>query len=68
MNGAAVRSAASLDVKRVVKAVATYLDRRDLHRELPELEPEDIRDALTYAAANLNDWVVVTRGADFRYI
>ena len=47
-----------LTVRRVVEAVATYPDRRDLQREFPELEPEDIREALTYAAANLDDRVI----------
>ena len=47
-----------LTVRRVVEAVATYPDRRDLQREFPELEPEDIREALAYAAANLDDRVI----------
>ena len=44
--------------RRVVEAVATYPDRRDLQREFPELEAEDIREALAYAAANLDDKVI----------
>ena len=47
-----------LTVRRVVEAVAMYPDRRDLQREFPELEPEDIREALAYAAANLDDRVI----------
>jgi len=31
--------------------ILTYPDRRDLQREFPELEEEDIREALAYAAA-----------------
>ena len=30
----------------------------DLRREYPELEDEDIREALAYAAANLEDKVI----------
>jgi uncharacterized protein (DUF433 family) len=44
-----------LTVRRVVEAVATYPDRQDLRREYPELDEEDIRQALEYAAAMLDD-------------
>jgi uncharacterized protein (DUF433 family) len=44
-----------LTVRRVVEAVALYPDRAELHREYPELEEEDIRQALEYAAAMLDD-------------
>jgi uncharacterized protein (DUF433 family) len=42
-------------VRRVVEAVAAYPDREELHREYPELEDEDVRQALEYAAAMLDD-------------
>ena len=44
-----------ITVRRVVEAVAVYPDRQELHREYPELEDADIRQALEYAAANLDD-------------
>ena len=44
-----------LTVRRVLEAVATYPDRQQLLREYPELEDEDIRQALQYAAAILDD-------------
>jgi uncharacterized protein (DUF433 family) len=44
-----------LTVRRVVEAIAAYPDREELRREYPELEDEDIRQALEYAAANLDD-------------
>jgi uncharacterized protein (DUF433 family) len=44
-----------LTVRRVVEAVAMYPDRAELRREYPELEDEDIRQALEYAAAMLDD-------------
>ena len=47
-----------LTVRRVVEAVALYPDRGELRREYPELEEEDIREALAYAAANLDDKVL----------
>lgn len=47
-----------ITVKRVLEAVATYPDRNELKQEYPELEDEDITQALTYAAANLDDEVL----------
>ena len=44
-----------LTVRRVLEAIATYPDRADLLREYPELEEEDIRQILEFAAANLSD-------------
>jgi uncharacterized protein (DUF433 family) len=44
-----------LTVRRVVEAVALYPDREELKREYPELEDEDIRQALGFAAASLDD-------------
>ncbi|MBX7250639.1 MAG: DUF433 domain-containing protein [Candidatus Promineofilum sp.] len=47
-----------LTVRRVLELLALYPDRAELHREYPELEDEDIRQALAYAAANLEDSIV----------
>ena len=44
-------------------ALAAYPDREELRAEYPELEDEDIRQALEYAAANLDDKVVELRSA-----
>jgi uncharacterized protein (DUF433 family) len=44
-----------LTVRRVVEAVALYLDRAELFRNYPELEPDHVQQALAYAAANLED-------------
>jgi uncharacterized protein (DUF433 family) len=44
-----------LTVRRVVEAVAIYPDREELRREYPELDDADIRQALEYAAASLDD-------------
>jgi uncharacterized protein (DUF433 family) len=52
-----------LTVRRVLEALATYPDREELRGEYPELEDEDIRQALEYAAANLDDRVVELRTA-----
>ncbi len=47
-----------LTVRRVLLALATYPDRNDLFREYPELEEEDVKQALAFSAANLDDRVV----------
>lgn len=44
-----------LTVRRVLEAMALYPDREDLLRNYPELEPDDIRQVLAFAAANLED-------------
>jgi uncharacterized protein (DUF433 family) len=58
MNGQPCIRGLRLTVRRVIEAVATYPNREDLRREYPELEEEDIREALEYAAANLDDRVI----------
>lgn len=55
MNGQPCIRELRLTVRRVLEAVATYPDRAELHREYPELEDEDIRQAIGYAAACLED-------------
>lgn len=55
MNGQPCIRDLRLTVRRVVEAAALYPDRNDLKREYPELEEDDIRQALAYAAANLDD-------------
>jgi uncharacterized protein (DUF433 family) len=46
-----------LTVRRVLEALATYSDREELKRQYPELEDEDIRQALAYAATLVPDHV-----------
>lgn len=47
-----------LTVRRVLEALALYPDRAELLRQYPELEDEDIRQALAYAAASVDDKVI----------
>ena len=51
MNGQPCIRTLRLTVRRVLEALAAYPDREELRREYPELEDEDIRQALGYAAA-----------------
>jgi uncharacterized protein (DUF433 family) len=50
MNGQPCIRDLRLTVRRVIEAVAIYPDRQELKREYPELEDEDINQALAYAA------------------
>jgi uncharacterized protein (DUF433 family) len=58
MNGQPCVRDLRLTVRRVLEALATYPDREDLFREYPELQPEDVRQVLAYAAAALDDKVI----------
>jgi uncharacterized protein (DUF433 family) len=51
MNGQSCIRNLRLTVRRVVELVVLYPDREELCREYPELEEEDIKQALAYAAA-----------------
>jgi uncharacterized protein (DUF433 family) len=58
MNGEPCIRHMRLTVRRVIEALATYPDRAELKREYPELEDEDIRQALAFAAASLDDKIL----------
>jgi uncharacterized protein (DUF433 family) len=58
MNGQPCIRDMRLTLRRVVEVVAQYPDRAELRREYPELEDEDIRQALNYAASYLDDRIV----------
>jgi uncharacterized protein (DUF433 family) len=47
-----------LTVRRVVEAVSTYRTWEAVIAEYPELQSEDIRQALEFAATNLDDRVI----------
>jgi len=55
MNGQPCIRNLRLTVRRVIELLAVYLDRNELQREYPELEDEDIRQSLAYAASYLED-------------
>ena len=54
MNGQPCIRDMRLTVRRVVEAVALYPDWQELREEYPELEEADIRQALEFAATNLD--------------
>jgi uncharacterized protein (DUF433 family) len=55
MNGQPCIRGMRLTVRRVVGAVAADPDRDELFRNYPDLQEEDIRQSLEFAAANLAD-------------
>jgi len=59
MNGQPCIRGMRLTVRRVLDIVATYGgDPAEIHVEFPALEAEDIREALAFAAASLDDVVI----------
>ncbi len=58
MNGQPCIRGMRLTVRRVIGAVALYPDRAELIAEYPELEDEDIRQALEFAALSLANEVL----------
>lgn len=58
MNGEPCIRNLRLTVRRVLEALAVYPDREQFRREYPELEDEDIRQALAFAAASLDDKIL----------
>lgn len=58
MNGQPCVRGMRLTVRRVLEALTIYPDWNELIREYPELEPEDIRQCLDFAAHNLDTEVI----------
>ena len=54
MNGQPCIRNMRLTVRRVVEAVALYPDWQEVRKEYPELDNEDIRQAIEFAATNLD--------------
>ncbi|MCG3191182.1 MAG: DUF433 domain-containing protein [Thermoanaerobaculia bacterium] len=58
MNGQPCIRNLRLTVRRVVEIAALYPDRKELRRDYPQLEDEDIQQALLFAASYLEDRIV----------
>jgi uncharacterized protein (DUF433 family) len=63
MNGQPCVRNMRLTVRRVVEAVALYPDWDSLRAEYPELDEEDIRQALAFAAKNLDNQIIPLEAA-----
>ncbi len=51
-----------ITVRRVLELMAAYSDREELFKDYPFLEEDDLKQALAFAAANLDDrvdWISV---------
>jgi len=58
MNGQPCIRGSRLTVRRLLVLLATYPDRTELRREFPEVEDDDIQQALSFVAASLDDKVI----------
>jgi uncharacterized protein (DUF433 family) len=58
MNGQPCIRNLRLTVRRVIELLATYPNREQLRQEFPELEDEDIQQALIFAAFYLSDRII----------
>jgi uncharacterized protein (DUF433 family) len=52
-----------LTVRRLLEALSTYPSREELRADYPEIQEEDIRQALAYAAAMMGEEIVETKAA-----
>jgi uncharacterized protein (DUF433 family) len=48
-----------ISVENVLSILASYSDRRELFEDYPDLEEDDLRQALAFAAASLDDRVAI---------
>lgn len=62
MNGQPCLRGMRLTVRRVLEIAALYTDSSERKREYPELEDEDVRQALHYAALHLPDQIISLSG------
>lgn len=63
MNGQPCIRGMRLTVGRLLEALALFPNRDDLRREYPEVEDEDIRQALHFASLYMNDRLYEMRAA-----
>ena len=58
MNGQPCIRNTRLTVRRVIDLLAIYHNRQELSQEFPELEEQDIQQALLFASTYLDDRIV----------
>ena len=58
VNGKPCIRGTRITVRRVLEAIALYPDRAELKRQYPELNDEDISQAISFAASYIDDEVV----------
>ncbi|MBW4467434.1 MAG: DUF433 domain-containing protein [Pegethrix bostrychoides GSE-TBD4-15B] len=57
-----------LTVRRMIELLATYPDREGLYQEFPDLEDEDIRQALIFVSSYLDDRIIDPGKISFKRI
>jgi len=63
MNGQPCIRGLRLTVRRVLEALSTYSSREELRADYPDLDEEDIRQAIAYAAAMMGEEIVEMKAA-----
>jgi uncharacterized protein (DUF433 family) len=63
MNGQPCVRGTRVTVRRVLLELAQSSDREEFRKDYPQLQDEDIRQALEFAAANLADEIAEFRAA-----
>lgn len=63
MNGQPTIRGMRLTVRRVLQMLAVYPDWQQLRAEYPELEIDDVKQALEFAARNVPDEISLTDAA-----
>ena len=63
MNGQPCIRGLRLTVRRVLEALSTYASRDELRADYPDLDEEDIRQAIAYAAAMMGEEIVEMKAA-----
>jgi uncharacterized protein (DUF433 family) len=58
MNGQPCIRHLRITVKRLLEVLALYPDREELKREYPEIDEEDIRQALLFASSMIDDRII----------
>ncbi len=64
MNGQPCIRNLRLTVRRVIELLIIYSNREELYQEYPELEEEDIQQALIYASSYLDDLIIELESVD----
>jgi uncharacterized protein (DUF433 family) len=62
LNGQPCLRGMRLTVRRVIEIAALYPDAAERRQEFPELDDEDVRQALHYAALHLPDQIISLPG------
>ena len=63
LNGQPTIRGMRLSVKRILAALAANPSWEQIRADYPEIEPEDIRQALAFAAASIDDRVLPIEAA-----